>query len=81
MVADIQEDKGVSMDTRLKCRAELCSQAATCLLWLEPIEPGQVEINPDPWLRGTDRCARYAPVASPTGSSVETEGLVFRIHR
>lgn len=69
VVADIQEDKGVSMDTRLKCRAELCSQAATCLLWLEPIETGQVEINPDPWLRGTDRCARYTPVTSPTGKS------------
>lgn len=81
MVADIQEDKGVSMDTRLKCRAELCSQAATCLLWLEPIEPGQVEINPDPWLRGTDRCARYAPVAPLAKKYVASQGWVLRIRK
>lgn len=51
------------MEPRIKCRAELCPRAASCLLWLEPIAPGQVEINPDPWLRGADRCARYAPAA------------------
>jgi len=49
----------------VKCRAEQCPSRESCLLWLEPEAPGQVVVNPDPWLRDCDRCARFTPAAPP----------------
>lgn len=59
----------------VKCRAEQCPSRESCLLWLKPEAPGQVVINPDPWLRGCDKCASYAPAAPPPEKFCRGGGL------